>query len=138
MNSGEANAVLVLELEHGFHAKLLSNNSDRCLALESSYVVIQPFEEEYPKCGEQILETYFEEYLSKKKLDVIVTRFIQKHVGDPFEIINHGKNLPSQSGKRFLEVSNVNVLNKRQVGLETRQQVRRGVGSPEDILCNND
>jgi trans-aconitate methyltransferase len=113
MNSKGARSVLELGLGHGFTTNIFSSNFDRHVVLEGSPAVIQNFKEKFPECDAQIVETYFEEFYTEEKFDVIVIGFILEHVDDPFEIISRYKNYLSPSGKIFLAVPNAEVLNRR-------------------------
>jgi 2-polyprenyl-3-methyl-5-hydroxy-6-metoxy-1,4-benzoquinol methylase len=113
MNSKGGSSVLELGLGHGFTTIIFSNNFDRHVVLEGSPAVIQNFKEKYPECDAQIVETYFEEFDTEEKFDVIVMGFILEHVDNPFEIINRYKKFLSPGGKIFLAVPNAEVLNRR-------------------------
>lgn len=113
MNSKGANSVLELGLGHGFTTNIFLNHFDRHVVLEGSSAVIQNFKEKFPECAAQIVETYFEEFETEEKFDVIVMGFILEHVDDPFEIINRYKNFLAPGGKMFLAVPNAEVLNRR-------------------------
>jgi 2-polyprenyl-3-methyl-5-hydroxy-6-metoxy-1,4-benzoquinol methylase len=113
MNSRGANSVLELGLGHGFTTNIFSSNFDRHVVLEGSPAVIRNFKEKFPECNAQIVETYFEEFDTNEKFDVIVMGFILEHVDDPFEIISRYKNFLSQGGRIFLAVPNAEVLNRR-------------------------
>ena len=113
MLSKGANSILELGLGHGFTTNIFSNNFDRHVVLEGSPAVIQNFKDKFPECNAQIIETYFEEFYTEEKFDVIVMGFILEHVDDPFEIICRYKNYLSPGGKIFLAVPNAEVLNRR-------------------------
>ena len=113
MLSKGANSILELGLGHGFTTNIFSNNFDRHVVLEGSPAVIQNFKDKFPECNAQIIETYFEEFYTEEKFDVIVMGFILEHVDDPFEIIYRYKNYLSPGGKIFLAVPNAEVLNRR-------------------------
>jgi len=113
MNSKGADSILELGLGHGFTTNIFSNNFDRHVVLEGSPAVIQNFKDKFPECNAQIIETYFEEFYTEEKFDVIVMGFILEHVDDPFEIICRYKNYLSSGGKIFLAVPNAEVLNRR-------------------------
>jgi len=112
-NSRGSKSILELGLGHGFTTNIFADNFDRHVVLEGSPAVIQNFKEKFPKCGAEIIETYFEEFSSEEKFDVIVMGFILEHVDDPFKIISRYKNFLSPSGKMFVAVPNAEVLNRR-------------------------
>jgi SAM-dependent methyltransferase len=113
MNSEGANSVLELGLGHGFTTNIFSNSFDRHVVLEGSPAVIQNFREKFPECDAHIIETYFEEFDTEEKFDVIVMGFILEHVDDPLETISRYKKFLSVGGKIFLAVPNAEVLNRR-------------------------
>lgn len=106
-------SILELGLGHGYTTNIFSSNSDRHVVLEGSPAVIRHFKEKFPGCDAQIVETYFEEFDTQEKFDVIVLGFILEHVDDPFEIIYRYKNFLAPGGKMFLAVPNAEVLNRR-------------------------
>lgn len=113
MNTREAGSILELGLGHGITTNIFANHFDRHVVLEGSPAVIQNFKERFPACGAQIIETYFEEFYTEEKFDVIVMGFILEHVDDPLRIIKHYKNFLSPGGKFFLAVPNAEALNRR-------------------------
>jgi SAM-dependent methyltransferase len=113
MNSVGASSILELGLGHGFTTNIFSNNFSRHVVLEGSPAVIQNFKEKFSGCAAQIVETYFEEFDTEEKFDVIVMGFILEHVDDPFVIINRYKKFLASGGKVFLAVPNAEVLNRR-------------------------
>lgn len=113
MNSKGATSVLELGLGHGITTKMFSNKFDRHVVLEGSPAIIQNFKEKFPECDAQIIETYFEEFYTEEKFDLIVMGFILEHVDDPFAIITRYKNFLSPMGKIFLAVPNAEALNRR-------------------------
>lgn len=113
MNSKGARSVLELGLGHGFTTNIFSNNFDRHVVLEGSPAVIQNFKEKFPESDAQIVETYFEEFHTEERFDVIVMGFILEHVDDPLAIISRFKKFLAPGGKIFLAVPNAEVLNRR-------------------------
>lgn len=113
MNSKGAISILELGLGHGITANIFSGRFDRHVALEGSPAVIQNFKDNFPGCDAQIIETYFEEFHTEEKFDVIVMGFILEHVDDPSGIIKLYKNFLSPGGKFFLAVPNAEALNRR-------------------------
>lgn len=113
MNSKGASSILELGLGHGITTNIFSNNFDRHVVLEGSPAIIHNFKKKFPECDAQIIETYFEEFYTEEKFDVIVIGFVLEHVTEPFEIINRYKNFLSPKGKFFLAVPNAEVLNRR-------------------------
>jgi 2-polyprenyl-3-methyl-5-hydroxy-6-metoxy-1,4-benzoquinol methylase len=113
MNASEATSILELGVGHGFTTNIFSNNFDRHVVLEGSPAIIQNFKEKFPECNAEIVETYFENFYTDEKFDVIVMGFILEHVDNPYEIIRRYKKFLSPGGKFFLAVPNAEVLNRR-------------------------
>ena len=113
MYSTGATSVLELGLGHGFTTNILSQKFGRHVVLEGSPAVIRNFKEKFPECGAKIVETYFEEFATDERFDVIVMGFILEHVDNPFAIIDRYKNFLAPDGKMFLAVPNAEVLNRR-------------------------
>lgn len=113
LNSGTASSILELGLGHGFTTNIFSENFGRHVVLEGSPAVIQNFRERFPECAAHIVQTYFEEFDTEERFDVIVMGFILEHVDNPFVIIDHYKKFLAPGGKMFLAVPNAEVLNRR-------------------------
>ncbi|MBK7422036.1 MAG: methyltransferase domain-containing protein [Propionivibrio sp.] len=112
-HAGGGGSLLELGLGHGVTANLFASSFDRHVVLEGSPAVIQNFHEKYPDCRAQIVETYFEEFSTDEKFDVIVMGFILEHVDDPLQILRRYRTLLAPEGKIFLAVPNAEVLNRR-------------------------
>jgi 2-polyprenyl-3-methyl-5-hydroxy-6-metoxy-1,4-benzoquinol methylase len=106
-------SLLELGLGHGYTTNIFSKHFDRHTVLEGSPAVIENFKKKYPGCECEIIETYFEEFVSRQKFNVIVMGFILEHVNDPVRILNHFKKYLSPGGKMFVAVPNAEVLNRR-------------------------
>jgi SAM-dependent methyltransferase len=102
-----------LGLGHGFTTNIFSKYFSQHLVLEGSPAVIANFKKRYPDCSCKIVETYFEEFKSDEKFDVIVMGFILEHVDDPVQILRHFKQFLAPGGKMFVSVPNAEVLNRR-------------------------
>ena len=113
LNSGDAHSILELGLGHGFTTNIFSKSFKRHVVLEGSPAVIQNFKERFPEYAAQIVQTYFEEFDTEERFDVIVMGFILEHVDNPFEIIDRYKKFLAPGGKMFLAVPNAEVLNRR-------------------------
>ena len=113
INSPGAHSVLELGLGHGYATDFFSKRFARHVVLEGSSAVIGNFAEKFPGCAAQIIETYFEEFDTEERFDVIVIGFILEHVDDPPGIIGRYRNFLSPEGKMFLAVPNAEVLNRR-------------------------
>lgn len=108
-----AKSLLELGLGHGYTTNLFSPHFSKHVVLEGSPAVIDNFKNKYPDCGCEIIETYFENFASDERFDVIVMGFILEHVDDPKQILLHFKKFLKPGGKLFVAVPNAEVLNRR-------------------------
>ena len=113
MNSRGAVSLLELGLGHGYSTDIFSKSFVRHVVLEGSPAVIRNFRNRYPECRAELIETYFEEFSTDERFDVIVMGFILEHVDEPEEIIRRYRNFLSQNGKIFLAVPNAEAMNRR-------------------------
>ena len=109
----KTDSVLELGLGHGFSVDIFSQYFKRHVVLEGSSAIIDNFKSRFPNCQAQIIKTYFEDYVSHKKFDVIVMGFILEHVDKPFDIIRRYKKYLKTRGKMFMTVPNAEALNRR-------------------------
>lgn len=107
------NSLLELGLGHGYSTNLFSCYFKSHKVLDGSKAVIENFTKKYPDCKAEIIETYFEEYETDEKFDVIVMGFILEHVDDPVLIMSKYKRLLKPGGKLYVAVPNAEVLNRR-------------------------
>lgn len=108
-----ANSILELGIGHGFTANIFSKYFNRHVVLEGSSAVIENFRKKFPNCRTQIVETFFEDFVSDEKFDVIVMGFILEHVNTPLKIITRFKEFLASNGKLFIAVPNAEALNRR-------------------------
>lgn len=109
----DAKSILELGLGHGFTTDIFSKHFDRHLVLDASPAVIENFRKKFPHCHAEIIETYFEKFVSDEKFDLIVLGFILEHVDNPVEIMHYYKRFLSAQGKMFVAVPNAEVLNRK-------------------------
>ncbi|MCX5830465.1 MAG: class I SAM-dependent methyltransferase [Deltaproteobacteria bacterium] len=131
-----AKSILELGLGHGFTTTIFSKHFDRHLVLDASPAVIENFRTRFPDCHAEIVETYFENFLSGETFDLIVLGFILEHVDNPVDIMSYYKRFLAPRGKMFVTVPNAEVLNRR-LGhlagmLEDMQQL-----SDHDRMCGH-
>ncbi len=131
-----AKSILELGLGHGFTTAIFSNHFDKHLVLDASPAVIENFRKRFPDCDAEIVETYFENFVSDDKFDLIVLGFILEHVDNPVEIMSYYKRFLAHQGKMFVTVPNAEVMNRR-LGhlagmLEDMQQL-----SDHDRMCGH-
>jgi 2-polyprenyl-3-methyl-5-hydroxy-6-metoxy-1,4-benzoquinol methylase len=106
-------AVLDLGLGHGFATEIFSGGPGRHVVLEGSPAVIENFKLRYPDNKSELIETYFEEFDTDERFDLIVMGFVLEHVDDPLLILNRFRKFLAPAGKLFVAVPNAEVMNRR-------------------------
>jgi trans-aconitate methyltransferase len=106
-------SLLELGLGHGFATPLFTQGLARHVVLEGSPAVIANFRKNVPNCHAEIIETYFEKFVSRERFDVIVMGFILEHVDSPSEILAHYRQFLAPNGKLFVAVPNAEAMNRR-------------------------
>lgn len=106
-------SLLELGLGHGFTTNIFNNHFTDHTVLDGSQEVINNFQEKFPDCKAKIIKTYFEDYESKEKYDVIVLGFILEHVDEPEKILNKYKTFLKPGGRLFVTVPNAEAMNRR-------------------------
>lgn len=108
-----ARSLLELGLGHGFTTTIFSSHFERHVVLDGSPAVIAAFRTSHPDCKAEIVETYFEQFETDERFDVIVMGFILEHVDDPVAIMSRFRKFLAPGGKMFVSVPNAEVLNRR-------------------------
>lgn len=111
-HSKGAKTVLELGLGHGITTNLFAKHFDRYLVLDASPAVIENFKTKFSDCKAEVIETYFEEFESVERFDVIILGFVLEHVDDPVKILSHYKKFLKPEGKVFISVPNAEVMNR--------------------------
>ncbi len=112
-HAGAACSLLELGLGHGYTTDIFSRRFERHVVLEGSPAVINNFRDKYPDCRAEIVETWFENFATDKRFDLIVMGFILEHVDDPLLILRRFREFLAPGGRIFLAVPNAEVLNRR-------------------------
>ncbi|MDD4892871.1 MAG: class I SAM-dependent methyltransferase, partial [Candidatus Rickettsiella isopodorum] len=111
--TNKSSSLLELGLGHGYTTMTFSKYFAKHIVLEGSSAVIDNFKNKYPNCPVNIIHTYFDNFISNEKFDVIVMGFILEHVDDPAKILSHFKRFLAPNGQLFVSVPNAEVLNRR-------------------------
>ena len=111
--AGDTQSLLELGLGHGFTTSLFSERFHRHVVLEGSSAVIRNFRDKHPDCPAEIIETYFESFITNERFGVIAMGFILEHVDDPLLILTRFREFLVPGGRMFLTVPNAKVLNRR-------------------------
>ena len=112
-HAGAAHSLLELGLGHGYSADIFSRRFSRHVVLEGSPAVIGNFRDKHPDCRAEIVETWFENFVTDERFDVIVIGFILEHVDEPLLILRRFREFLAPGGRLFLAVPNAEVLNRR-------------------------
>jgi len=112
-HAGVAHSLLELGLGHGYTTDIFSRRFERHVVLEGSSAVIGNFRNKHPDCKAEIVETWFENFVTNERFDLIVMGFILEHVDDPQLILHRFREFLAPDGRMFLAVPNAEVLNRR-------------------------
>jgi len=108
-----SSSLLELGLGHGFTTSNFSKYFKRHVVLDGSRSVIGNFKKNYPECKAELIETFFENFESDEKFDIVVMGFILEHVKNPSEILTRFKKYLNPNGSLFISVPNAEALNRR-------------------------
>lgn len=112
-HAGVARSLLELGLGHGYTTDIFSRRFERHVVLEGSPAVIANFRDKHPDCCAEIVETWFENFATDERFDLIVMGFILEHVDDPLLILRRFREFLAPGGRMFLAVPNAEVLNRK-------------------------
>lgn len=104
---------LELGLGHGYSTEIFSSYFMDYTVLDGDTVIIEKFQNEHPNLSVNIVKTYFEEYCTDEKFDVIILGFVLEHVDNPRMLLEKYKKLLAPNGKMFITVPNAETLNRR-------------------------
>lgn len=105
--------LLELGLGHGYSTTIFSKYFKDHTVLDGSPAVIENFKLKYPQSKAKIIETYFEDFKSEEKYDVIVMGFILEHVDNPVELLKYYRSFLKEKGVLYAAVPNAAVMNRR-------------------------
>ena len=111
ITTGES--LLELGLGHGITIMRFWKRFKRHLVIEGSKNIISRFKENHPECTVNIKHTFFEEFESEERFDLIVMGFILEHVDDPSGILCKYKEYLEPGGSVFIAAPNGEALNRR-------------------------
>lgn len=106
-------SLLELGVGHGYATIKFCEHFDRYLVVEGSTEIIKNFREKHGMNNVNIVHSYFEDFHTEEKFDVIVMGFILEHVDDPELILKKYKQFLKPNGSIFVSVPNFEALNKR-------------------------
>jgi SAM-dependent methyltransferase len=106
-------AMLELGLGHGLTTDRFSRHFSRHLVLDGSPSVIEQFRAQFPESSAEVLETYFEDFDTPERFDVMVMGFVLEHVDDPVSILRDFRRFLTPGGRCFVAVPNAESLHRR-------------------------
>ena len=107
------NKVLELGIGHGHTCSHFSDYYAQYSVIDGSQSVIEQFKQQYPYSKAEVIHSYFENFHSDEKFDVIIMGFMLEHVDNPNQILNHFKQFLNTNGRCFISVPNAETLHRR-------------------------
>jgi len=114
---GHCGSLLELGIGHGFTPSRFNAACDRHVIVEGSEVVISSFRGKQPDFSAEIVFSYFEDFDTDEKFDVIVMGFVLEHIDDPVVVLGRFRKFLKDDGRLYVAVPNAKSLNRR-LGLE--------------------
>ena len=109
--SGES--LLELGIGHGYSTQIFNRHFSRHVILDGSPKIIVAFRGRNPGLSAEIIETYFENFNTQEKFDVICMGFVLEHVDDPALILRRYLEFLKPGGKLFVTVPNAESMHRR-------------------------
>jgi SAM-dependent methyltransferase len=125
---GHCGSLLELGIGHGYTPSIFNAACDRHVIIEGSQVVIDLFNEKSPDFSGEVVFSYFEDFDTEERFDVIVMGFVLEHVEDPGLVLDRFRKFLKPGGKLFAAVPNAKSMNRR-LGVE--------LGKIDDIYSLN-
>ncbi|MGO6967784.1 class I SAM-dependent methyltransferase [Rhizobium leguminosarum] len=122
------NSLLELGIGHGYTPSIFNAACDRHVIIEGSQVVIDLFDEKNPDFSGEVVFSYFEDFDTEERFDVIVMGFVLEHVEDPGLVLARFRKFLKPGGRLFAAVPNAKSMNRR-LGVE--------LGKIDDIYSLN-
>lgn len=113
LHSPQAKSMLELGLGHGITTNIFARHFERYLVIDGSSAVIENFKSTNPELHVDIIETYFENFDTEERFDVINLGFILEHIDNPNQILVKFRKFLKKGGKMYVSVPNAEVLNRR-------------------------
>ncbi|WP_274309203.1 class I SAM-dependent methyltransferase [Solibacillus daqui] len=110
-------SLLELGIGHGYTSILFSENFNHHVVVDGSEEIISNFKKNNDVGQIEIIHSYFEDFHTDEKFDVIVMGFILEHVDNPDLILEKYRHYLKPNGTIYIAVPNSDCLNKR-IGLE--------------------
>jgi 2-polyprenyl-3-methyl-5-hydroxy-6-metoxy-1,4-benzoquinol methylase len=105
--------VLELGIGHGYTCKWFSEQFASYTVVDGSSAVIERHLKEYPDSRAQIVESYFENFETPERFDLIIMGFVLEHVENPNVILQRYKSFLNPGGRCYVAVPNAESLHRR-------------------------
>ncbi len=105
--------LLELGIGHGFTTNRFSQHFSRHVVIDGSTSVIEQFRNQFPDCKADVVQSYFEDFHTDERFDVIVMGFVLEHVTNPQLVLQHFKQFLAPKGRCFIAVPNGKSLHRR-------------------------
>ena len=107
------NSMLELGLGHGFTTAFFARHFPRYKVLDGSPEMIERFRGRFGLHEVDIVETYFENFVTEERFDNISMGFVLEHVDDPALILERYRRFLKPGGAVFVAVPNRESLHRR-------------------------
>jgi SAM-dependent methyltransferase len=107
------NRVLDLGIGHGYTCNHFANYYTKYVVVDGSNSIIENFKRQYPDSKAQIIQSYFESFVTEQEFDIIIMGFVLEHVDNPANILDRFKKFLASNGRCFLAVPNAESLHRR-------------------------
>ncbi len=126
---GSCEKLLELGIGHGYTPSIFNAACKRHVIIEGSQLVIDLFKDKSPDFSGEVVFSYFENFDTEERFDVIVMGFVLEHVEAPGPLVEQFKKFLKPGGKLYVAVPNAKSMNRR-LGVE--------LGKIDDIYELND
>lgn len=109
----ESSKVLELGVGHGYSVDLFSKYYQDYSVLDGSQSVIEKFKEAFPHSKAKITQTFFENFTTNEKFDIIIMGFVLEHVDNSVYILEKYKHFLKKGGFLYVSVPNAQSLHRR-------------------------
>lgn len=105
--------LLELGIGQGLPTNRFSQYFAEHVVIDGSPSAINKLQKQYPDCSAKIVKSYFEQFESNSKFDLVVMGFVLEHVENPQVIPRHFKELLSPGRRCFVLAPNGESLHRR-------------------------
>lgn len=111
--SRRVDRVLELGIGHGYTSDFFARFYDDYSVIDGSASIIAQFRAQYPESGAKIVNSFFEQYDTAERFDVMVMGFVLEHVDCPRQILKNFRRFLAPGGRCFIAVPNAESLHRR-------------------------